>query len=255
MAPLSLSIKYYPVWAVGGNENRIQMQKCPKCGNEFSDATNSCPNCGCLLEPIVQKGQQIMNVKQLSSSQRKMIVLAKPIGILALIMVVIEMLGVVLYNPEEIGIYSKGYRLLYSIVFFMLVFLVEMWFIQLLKGSGEKTSMKSISIIAVIGFGFYFMASVLNLIRSIRDLFDKDACSLFISGSEGSILGGLAFLIVSKYFSGKLKVFSILAGSLLLIGRIISTCNSPYQITNLMSILIFVSFALFFFVFNKTNQS
>ena len=231
------------------------MQKCPECGNEFSDASNSCPNCGCPLEPIVQKGQQISNVTQLSPSQRKMIVLAKPIGILALIMVVIEVLGSILYNPEEIGIYLKGYRLLYSIVFFVLCFLVEMWFLQLLKGSGEKTSMKSIAIVTVIGFGFYFMASVLNLIRAIRDLFDKDAFSLFISGSEGSILGGLAFLIVSKYFIGKLKVFSILAGSLLLSGRILSASNSPYQITSFISILIFVSFALFFFVFNKTSQS
>lgn len=270
--------------------------KCPECGKEFDSTKQACPNCGCpvgLMEEI-KNGQQ-------SRIQSRMVALAKSVGILSLVSVFFIGIKKVLISITEISKLMEIAIDLGKYLGIILTFvLLMMWFLSLYKGSVKKSKMKAISIVAIIGIcciiSFYVIDALASLTIDIRGQrvegggvtlkgfpkwiicwkicncglhFLSDFSDVFyvsINLLQYALIGG-SFCALSKYFHGKMCIFSVLTGVgfllrwlLVIIGVIaFSVHGEPfvYQ-TNIqfgLDILCYISMSMFFFEFYKTNKS
>lgn len=243
--------------------------KCPECGKEFDDTKQVCPDCGCPINLMAS----VIYEKQ-SKLQLKMVSLALPIGILAILMATITIAETIMIkcriNGFSInGSFEKGFNLANDIVLPLLLLLALLWFVLLLKGSVKNTSMRSIAITAIIGSVGWLLASLLVTTNTvlIREFSITIAVTSVYISWISKILLSISFIAICVYFSKGMKAYSLMTGGALLINvfvRIMEFFPNVFGSEGNLALiyldycttsLYYLSIALFFFGFNKTIKS
>ena len=230
---------------------------CPKCGKEITTQAEACPNCGYPVNTTTS----IISEKH-SKSQKRMIALALPIGIMAILRVFFEMFCFFKLSGYTLWMVIKDGTLLTTLV---LCSLLLTWFVSLFRGSVKKSKMRSISLAACIGI-ILFLINSLILIRvfvgtepfwwyNIGLIRRKIQIPFFLNW----ILFGGVFWAIAKSFHDNLHTYAILVASAFLFKWIIVTVsyivNLPPIIMLCISVLSYLFMALLFFGFSKTNKS
>lgn len=269
--------------------------KCPECGKEITTQTDACPNCGCPVSLM----EDLVSTKR-SKIQSRMVALAKPIGILSLLVVVFFIFRRLLSSIEMGKVVVILNDICEYVGILAIYTLLLMWFMLLFKGSVKKSKMKTISIVAIIGICCFLLFCVIddwmsltidfrgqyvgNVGFTLKGLperviawtictcgmyFFSDFSDVFyvsINLIQYALIGG-SFCAMSKYFQGKMRVYSILTGiGFLLRWFLFVICVVVFFITRdafalkeeikiVIDLLCYISMALFFFEFSKTNKS
>lgn len=261
--------------------------KCPECGKQISDKAVTCPNCGYL---VVLK-ETLESSKQ-SKSQRRMVSLATPIGILSIL--------IVLYSVFTRSCWLIGIKMTVNLgstitfigdlLYFFTFALLFVWFLSLHKGSAEKSKMKTISVAALVGIICYLLTIIIDdwvyltinakgweqvVVSNKWWIVNWRLCesssfsyvdhkivllSYCLLNLLKFILFGSAFCALSNYFKGNLRTIAIMVGSLFILRSLILICFFPTGpntilewISWILGILSYIVTALFYFGFSKTN--
>lgn len=241
--------------------------KCPECGKTFDDTEQACPNCGC---PVSLMATQESG--RLSKSQNRMIALAMPIGIMALLIVLQDVFDLIctMFNFEmfdsKLGIVIQIIDYLFVLITFTLLLI---WFLSLSKGSVKRSKTKKISVVAIVGISCFILYSIFLIwVRLTLYISNRGSLTLFNGWTIVNyflnlikyIMFGGAFCALSGLFKGNMKVYALLTGILFLLtgalGGIFPNGNRSLQwVFEGLSILRYITIALFFFGFSKTYKS
>ena len=262
--------------------------KCPECGKTFNDTEQACPNCGCPAS--LMKTQK--SSKQ-SKSQRRMVALAIPIGVLSILMVlyivfnrVRWLTGLKMTENLEATITIIG-----DMLGFIIFGLLFVWFLSLYKGSAEKSKIKIISVTALFGIVCYMLFTIIDAwvfltinakgweqvvesnkwwivnwrlceLSSFSYVDHKVVLLLFsLLDLLKFIFLGIAFCALNNYFKGNMRNIAIMVGSLFILRSLFGICfflTGPNMVLGWISwalgLLSYVLMALFYFGFSKTNK-
>lgn len=252
-------------------------KKCPKCGYETTSSSELCPNCGYQLDTAASNMQN--NIKQRTFLQKRMISLAIPIGIVAMVLAVI---GLVNNNYDIAKSFPQWVSMAYGLSnIIVIIYLVVMliWFGYLAKGCSKNKAMKSISLIAIIGIVVWLLGLSINSILSYN-IFLKGIIKAGLHNGLnitnicillGMFLLGITYIAISKYFNNRIKVYSLLTGGALVLYIVVYVAvayvatiifglspeylNIGLKLISYILILYYLFNALFFFGFSKTNKS
>ncbi len=244
----------------------MELLKCPECGNEITASLKSCPNCGCPVSMM----SSITNDNH-SKWQKRMVSLAMPIGIMAILMVLDTVFGSLrsLMNIDMSNSQSAFIGIMRDLLAIITYTFLFVWFLSLHKGSVTKSKMKNISLIALIGIGLYLLLGFFFLwIDLTLYINEKDSIYIFygwnlvvyLNAMLKFILLGCAFCALNSFFNGKIKIYVLFTGVLfllrgLLYGLVIGQLLGVSQmIFNILELLSYILMAKFFMKFNKTYK-